>query len=190
VNDAALQHAESMPAPMDEAELLAAARAGEAEAVERLVRRHLSDVYAVTWRVLRDRALAEDAAQDAMISALKNLNRVRGEASFRTWVIRIAVNAAHTVGRRRARRREVALDAVAESTSDQIDAAGLAVRNDEASRATALLDTLPEKQRMAVSLRIQQGLSYKEIGVALDCSEGAARVNYHLGVKRLRELMK
>jgi DNA-directed RNA polymerase specialized sigma24 family protein len=43
---------------------------------------------------------------------------------------------------------------------------------------------------MAVALRVQQGLSYTEIAVALQCSEGAARVNYHLGVKRLRELLR
>ena len=59
-----------------------------------------------------------------------------------------------------------------------------------ATRASALLERLPEKQRMAVSLRINQGLSYQEIGVVLDCTEGAARVNYHLGIKRLRELLK
>jgi DNA-directed RNA polymerase specialized sigma24 family protein len=41
-----------------------------------------------------------------------------------------------------------------------------------------------------VAMRVQQGLSYAEIAAALDCSEGAARVNYHLGVKRLRELLK
>lgn len=179
-----------MPAPLDESAVLARARAGEAEAVELLVGRYLGDVYAVTWRVLRERELAEDAAQDALLNAIRSLSRFRGDSSFRTWLIRIAVNAAHTVGRRRSRRHEIALDAVAERASDQTDAAGLAVRNDEVARATALLDTLPEKQRMAVSLRIQQGMSYQEISVALQCSEGAARVNYHLGIKRLRELMR
>jgi RNA polymerase sigma-70 factor (ECF subfamily) len=51
-----------------------------------------------------------------------------------------------------------------------------------------LLADLPMKQRMAVILRAQQGLSYAEVGAAIDCSEGAARVNYHLGIKRLKEL--
>jgi RNA polymerase sigma-70 factor (ECF subfamily) len=62
--------------------------------------------------------------------------------------------------------------------------------NDEAARVAAMLEKLPEKQRMAVNLRVNQGLSYQEIGAVLDCTEGAARVNYHLGVKRLRELLK
>jgi RNA polymerase sigma-70 factor (ECF subfamily) len=60
----------------------------------------------------------------------------------------------------------------------------------EAGRVAALLEHLPPKQRMAVILRVNRGLSYAEVGDLLDCSEGAARVNYHLGVKRLRELVQ
>lgn len=177
-------------ADVDETSLLARARAGESEAVAELVRLHLDAVYAVTARILCDRDLAQDAAQDAMINALRSLDRFRGEASFRTWVLRIAVNAARSVARRRTRRREVPIDVVAEQAADPSDIALLTATREEAARATALLERLPEKQRMTVSLRIHQGLSYQEIGRVLDCTEGAARVNYHLGVKRLRELMK
>lgn len=173
-----------------ETELVARARAGDADAVDRLVRRHLEDVYAVTSRLLGDRELAQDAAQDAVINALKALDRFRGDSSFRTWLIRIAVNAARTVGRRRSRRREVSIDAAMDAAADTPDTASVVAMQDEANRVTALLDRLPEKQRMAVSLRVQLGMSYYEIGEALECSEGAARVNYHLGIKRLRELMK
>ena len=60
----------------------------------------------------------------------------------------------------------------------------------EADRVGRLVDKLPPKQRMAVTLRIQQGLSYDEIGRIMKCSEGAARVNYHLGIKRLRESLQ
>lgn len=175
---------------IDETALLARARAGEAEAVDALIRKYVKDVYAVTSRLLNDRDLAEDAAQDALVNALNGLKRFRGDASFRTWLLRIAVNAARSIGRRKTRRREVSLDAVTESAADTPDPAKTAGEHDEAARAAALLGKLPEKQRMAVSLRIQQGLSYHEIASLLDCTEGAARVNYHLGVKRLRELMK
>jgi RNA polymerase sigma factor (sigma-70 family) len=70
------------------------------------------------------------------------------------------------------------------------DPARRAVNVTENERAERALAELPPKQRMAVALRVQQGLSYAEIAGALDCSEGAARVNYHLGVKRLREKLK
>ncbi len=60
----------------------------------------------------------------------------------------------------------------------------------EAERAREALEQLPEKQRLAVTLRVFQGLSHREVAVATDSTEGSARVNYHLGIKRLRELMQ
>jgi RNA polymerase sigma-70 factor (ECF subfamily) len=174
----------------DEASLVARARAGDERAADVLVRRYLGAVYAITFRILIDRDLAQDAAQEAFINALRGLQRFRGDASFRTWLLRIAVNAARTVARRQYHRREVPLEAAADAVSHGRDAASVVALHDEAARAAKVLETLPEKQRMAVSLRVQQGLSYQEIGVVLDCTEGAARVNYHLGVKRLRELLK
>lgn len=175
---------------IDEASLIARARDGDELAIDQLVRRYLGDVYSVTSRVLHDHELAQDAAQEAFVNALRGLQRFRGEASFRTWLLRIAVNAARTIGRRQTRRREVVLDEAQSVADERVDAAGAAVIRDEAGRINAVLARLPEKQRMAVSLRVHQGLSYQEIGAVLDCSEGAARVNYHLGVKRLRELLK
>jgi RNA polymerase sigma-70 factor (ECF subfamily) len=84
----------------------------------------------------------------------------------------------------------VPLEVARDTAGEERDAASVVALNDEAARISRLLEKLPEKQRMAVTLRVQQGLSYQEIGVALECTEGAARVNYHLGVKRLRELLK
>jgi RNA polymerase sigma-70 factor (ECF subfamily) len=174
----------------DDATLIARVRNGDEHAADLLVRRYLGDVHAVTLRVLRDSELAQDAAQEAFINALRGLRRFRGEASFRTWLLRIALNAARTVARRQFQRREIPLDVVQETATDEADAANVVAINDEAARIRQVLERLPEKQRMAVTLRVNQGLSYQEIGQVLDCSEGAARVNYHLGVKRLRELMK
>jgi RNA polymerase sigma-70 factor, ECF subfamily len=177
-------------ADIEEAALLERARAGEPEAREMLVRRYLDDVYRLTARILGDRDLAQDATQDAFVNALGALHRFRGDASFRTWLLRIAVNAARSVGRRQGRRREVSLVLADHEPSSGPDPAVRAENATEVERVEKMLATLPTKQRMAVALRVQQGLSYAEIAAALDCSEGAARVNYHLGVKRLRELLK
>lgn len=174
----------------DEAPLVERARRGDDEAREALVRRYLPDVYRVTSRILRDRDLAEDAAQDAMVNALGGLHGFRGDAAFRTWLLRIAVNAARSLGRRQGRRREISLVDADDPPSRAPDPAAQTVTRTEVERVEALLEQLPPKQRMAVALRAQQGLAYPEIAVALSCSEGAARVNYHLGIKRLRELCK
>lgn len=173
----------------DESELIARARTGDRQAQDLLVRRHLRDVHELCCRILGDGDLAQDAAQNAFVSALRALDRFRGDASFRTWLLRIAVNSARSIGRRRGRRREVTLTLVDDLADGGKDPAEHAVVADAAARAAALLEKLPPKQKLAVSLRVNQGLSYLEIGRIIDCSEGAARVNYHLGVKRLRELL-
>jgi RNA polymerase sigma-70 factor (ECF subfamily) len=173
----------------DEGSLIARARTGDREAQELLVARYVRDVYGATVRILGDPDLAQDAAQDAFVNALRGLARFRGESSFRTWLLRIAFNSARSVARRRGRRREVALTLVENAAGTEPDAATGAVTRDESARAARLLERLPPKQRMAVTLRINQDLSYAEIGRILDCTEGAARVNYHLGIKRLRELL-
>ena len=60
----------------------------------------------------------------------------------------------------------------------------------EAARARDLLQRLPEKQRLAIAFRIDEGMSFKEVGQMIGSSESAARVNYFHGIRRLRELIE
>jgi len=175
---------------VDEIGIVDRARSGDRDAQEVLVRRYAADVYAVALRILGDGDQAADAAQDAMINALNGLGRFRGEASFKTWILRIAANAARSTGRRSWRKRETPLAAAGDLAGAGPDPESTTVLRDEASRASRNLERLPPKQRMAVHLRINQGLSFAEAGEVMQCTEGAARVNYHLGIKRLRELMQ
>ena len=177
-------------APLDEAALIGRARAGDREAQDVLVRVYLADVYGLALRLLGDEDLAQDAAQDAMVNAMRALNGFRGDSSFRTWVLRIAANAARSQARRRWRKREVALTAVEGLAGEGEDPEAKAVVQDEATRVRKHLERLPRKQRLAVELRVNQGLDYEDVARILKCSTGAARVNYHLGIKRLREMMR
>jgi RNA polymerase sigma-70 factor (ECF subfamily) len=61
------------------------------------------------------------------------------------------------------------------------------MREDEVARVRSVLSRLPEKQRLSVSLRLFDEMSFREIGEVIGSSEGAARVNYHFGIGRLRE---
>ena len=171
---------------LSDAELLERARTGDADA---LIRAYTDDVYRTAYGVLGDADLAADATQDAFVSAIGALSKFRGESSVRTWLLRIAVNAAHSVGRRRGRRREVTLDAAASTPARGAGIDERTVQRAEAERAERALAKLPDKQRLCVTLRIQEDLSFAEIGEIVGCSEGAARVNYHYGVQRLREVL-
>lgn len=163
---------------------------GDGRALDALVSRHHAAVYAVAYRVLGDPDAAADAAQDAFVRALSALAGFRSESSFRTWLLRIAANTAISAGRTLTRRREVPLDgagAPGEWLAGDGSPERAAVLRTETERVEAALARLPERQRLAVTLRLHEEMTHREIAEVLESSEGAVRVNYHLGIKRLRE---
>lgn len=179
------------PAGADQTDpaLLERIRGGDASALDRLVARHHESAYRVALAILGSEADAADAAQEGMVRALRGLDGFRGHASFRTWLLAIVANEARSSIRRSGRRREGPLiedlpDEAGRGAADEV-----ALR-DEAARARAMLVRLPEKQRLAVQLRVEEGLSFREVGEVIGSSEGAARVNYHQGIRRLREWME
>ena len=175
---------------VSDAELVERAKAGDADALHELVSRHHAAVFRTVLGMLRDDDAAADATQEAFVKALRALQRFRGDSSFKTWIMAIAVNEARGWARRRGRRRERPLESHPEIPGGEQGVAERVVVTDEVARVRAALETLPDKQRMAVSLRIFEGLSFREVGALIDSTEGAARVNYHHGIKRLRELLK
>ena len=170
-------------------ELVDRAKSGDAGALHELVLRHHATVFRTVLGMLRDEDAAADATQEAFIKALRAFQRFRGDSSFKTWIVAIAVNEAKGWARRTGRRRETSLEDPDELEGREPGAADRVVLDDEVGRVREALQTLPEKQRMAVSLRIFEGLSFKEVATLIDSTEGAARVNYHHGIKRLRELL-
>lgn len=172
-----------------DAELVRRAQAGDRSALDALCARHVEGVFRVCRSVLGDDEQAADATQDCFIKAVVGLRSFRGDASFRTWILAIARNEARSTYRKRGRRGEQALETAAPVASEDADVADQAIVSDEARRARERIAELPEKQRLAVTLRVDEGLSFKEIGKIIGSSEGAARVNYHHGIRRLREMM-
>lgn len=142
----------------DEAHDLAAARDGDSAAFQRLVQVHAERAWAVCYRITGNTHDAEDALQDALISAWQHLARFRGEARFGTWLYRIAANAALAVIRRR---RDVLVGDLPEPprshASDHVS------RLAEADQIETALRTLPKSFREALILREYGGLTYVEI---------------------------
>jgi RNA polymerase sigma-70 factor, ECF subfamily len=172
-----------------DAALLERIRSGDDAALDALVARHHESAYRVALSILGSEADAADAAQEGMVRALRALDRFRGEASFKTWLLSIVANEARTLIRKSGRRREAALRDDLPEEGVRGAAEEVALR-EEAAKARALLARLPEKQRLAVQLRVDEGLSFREVGEVIGSTEGAARVNYHHGIRRLREWME
>ena len=181
---------DSHQAEPDDAELVQRGRGGDDSALSALVQRHHTAAYRVALSLTRNDDAAQDVVQDAFVKAFRALDTFRGDASFRTWLLTITANEARGALRKSGRLRETALDDVGPVASDTMDPAETAVMSQESKRARAMLETLPEKQRLSVALRIDEGLSFREIGEMIGSSEGAARVNYFHGIRRLRELMQ
>jgi RNA polymerase sigma-70 factor (ECF subfamily) len=173
----------------DDTELVARARRGDEDAMAELADRHYESVYRVALGIVRDADLAADVTQDAFIKALRGLGGFRGDSTFRTWLLTIASNQGRGALRSRGRRHEAPLDAVAPVAAPDMAPDERAGLLDAAAHARACLARLPEKQRMAVQLRLDEGLSFREIGRIIGSSEGASRVNYHHGIRRLREML-
>ncbi|MBX6743006.1 MAG: RNA polymerase sigma factor [Acetobacteraceae bacterium] len=157
-----------------DAELMAWAGAGDRAAFDILVERHAERVLRLALRVLGDAAEAEDVAQDAFLRAWQAAPRFDpGRARFTTWLHRIVLNLAIDHARRRGRLPPAGLDA-AKDLPDP--AKGPEARLSEAEGREALvaaLDALPPRQRAAIALAYEEGLSGAAAAEALSVSERA-----------------
>ncbi|MEZ4398870.1 MAG: sigma-70 family RNA polymerase sigma factor [Kofleriaceae bacterium] len=174
------------PVDLDRA-LVTRAQGGDREAFEQLVRRHQRGVWHLARRYLRADADASDVTQLAFVRAYRALDGFRGDASVRSWLYRIAINLAlnHLRDRAREQPAEIADDAL-------VTGATGTSRLEDAERAAALraaIAALPPRQKQVLELRIHDELSFREVAAVCDCTENAAKVNFHLAVKRLRTLL-
>lgn len=178
----------------DQARWIARARSGDPAAFRHLVDANSATLFRVCVRVTGDRALAEDALQEAFLNAFRHLAEFDGRAAFSTWLYRIAVNAALAQVRKR-RYLEVTLpdsddttllDAADHSPSPDRHAMSAEIRRDveaELSRMTPI-------ERAAFVLRHQEGRSLEEISAALSLNVSAAKQAIFRAVRKLRAALE
>ena len=134
--------------------------------LESLVRDHLDAVYRVAFSVVRDSALAEDVAQDAILKAWNALDTFRGDSSLRSWLLRITHNTAiSTIRKRREELREP--DLLPEQVS-HVSTESQALDRATMSAFEEALNKLDDLSRSIVVLREVEGLSYDEISEILE----------------------
>jgi RNA polymerase sigma-70 factor (ECF subfamily) len=159
-------------------ELVTAAQGGDRGALDQLLRRHYDRVQAVCRRITGHEADAADAAQDAMIAIVRNLDRFDGRSSFGTWAYRIATNASLDELRRRKRR------AVPTSNDDNNHPHAEVADPDSGRRIDAIGDhmaldlalrSLSDEYRLPVVLRDVADLDYAEIAEVLDIPAGTVK---------------
>jgi RNA polymerase sigma-70 factor (ECF subfamily) len=160
--------------PTAEATLLRAGRAGDREALEQLVALHERPLFALCHGILGHVEDAEDAVQETFLRALRGLTSFRGEATFRTWLYRIAVNVC--LERKASHRATMPWDEERPPTlPDAASPEAMALRQ---LRVLEALRSLPPRQRAILLLKEREGWSVAEIATALRMKE--RQVEYEL----------
>jgi RNA polymerase sigma-70 factor (ECF subfamily) len=176
---------------LDERAAVDAVLAGDRDAFRVLVDREATAVIRACHRVLGDLHEAEDAAQEAFVTAFKSLAGWRGDGPFGAWLTRIAVRIAL---RRVGRRRHVtwidpADPAVGVDIPGGPDPAMTTIRAERAASVRAAVARLDEPYRETVALRFFADLSLDEIATQTGRPLGTVKTHLHRGLLRLRTVV-
>jgi RNA polymerase sigma-70 factor (ECF subfamily) len=177
-------------APDDDASLIARHLRSDPAAFGQIYRAHFETVYRRLTRILGPIPEREDLAQDVFLALHRALPRFRGEAALATLVHRIAINVAFEYLRRSARRPAVPVDA---SQFDELVAPAASPEQRAASREElactfACLARIKPKKRIALLLRVVDGLSFEQIGLLVDASPEAVAKRVQHGQRELEDL--
>lgn len=156
---------------------------GDKSAFDFLVIKYQHKIIQLVNRYVKDPSEAQDVAQEAFIKAYRALGSFRGEATFYTWLYRIAINTAKNYLLSRARRNanyQVDIqEAEALENAPQLQGLEtperLLLNQEIIDVISAAIDELPEEMRTAIILREFDGMSYEEIAEAMDCPVGTVR---------------
>jgi RNA polymerase sigma-70 factor (ECF subfamily) len=191
-----LRSAEAVGDPIQRRDLilLERARAGDLDAFNDLVECYQDFLHALVARMVPDRAQAEDAVQEAFFSAYRNMRSFRG-GSVRSWLSRIAINAAMDAQRLRKRRPaqpypELEDESWQPPTGEEADPEHTAILAERGRVLSAALADITVDQRTAIVLYDVEGYDYAEIAEMTGVSLGTVKSRIHRGRLALRERLQ
>lgn len=159
--------------------------AGEQDAYEVLVRRYEKSVISSAMSVTRSRYMAEDAAQDAFVTAWMKLNLLREPSKYGSWICRIAKNCAVSMIRRYS--PYMSIDEFENCYQSSENTLLDIVESESRDELHSTVDSLPDKIRTVIRLHYFEGLSIAEIADRMRISEGTVKSQLHDGRKKLRK---
>jgi RNA polymerase sigma-70 factor (ECF subfamily) len=189
-------------ANLPDADVVALAQQGRESAYRELIRRYERPVFSLVFRMVRDRTMAEDLAQETFIKVLNNIDRYVPEFKFSSWLFKIANNLAIDHLRRRQLPTISMHGAPDATTASRIEATAFDVASDGESALDELeareLGTAIEKAiaslrpeyRSCIMLRHVEGRSYEEIAATLDLPLGTVKTYIHRARHELRKALE
>lgn len=187
----------TMTETWDETALVRRAQKGNLDAFNALILHYQTQVYNLAWHMLHDGAAADDATQEAFISAYKGLAKFRG-GSFRSWLLRIVANACYDELRRRKRRPTVSWedfgDMDDEANPNLADGGPLPEQAVQQQELRAVLERalakLPEEQRMVIILVDRMGLAYQEVADTMNIRLGTVKSRLARARTQMQQLLQ
>jgi RNA polymerase sigma factor (sigma-70 family) len=167
-------------------ELISQCKAGDREAYFRLYKLYSRAMYNVSFRITGDEDDAEDALQEAFISAFRNLENYRGDAVFGAWLKRIVVNKAINLVKQRRH------EPIPEDDKFDVPEEEVAVEYKEeftVDRVRKAIEQLPDGYRAVLSLYLLEGYDHEEIGEIMGISESTSKSQLNRAKSKLREIL-
>jgi RNA polymerase sigma-70 factor (ECF subfamily) len=159
---------------------------GDERAATAIVERHATAI-ARFVSTLGEREI-DEVVQDTFVRAFSSFDSFRGESSLRTWLFTIARRL--VLDRRRAQRRQPATESVEEvELASGFTALDSIVAEEAEGQVREAVERLSPTQREVFTLRVGEGLSYKEIAEVVGTTEGAARVHYHNALRTIKDAL-
>jgi len=167
-------------------ELIKRCREGDQEAYFRLYKLYARSMYNVGYRIVNNADEAQDVLQEAFISAFKNLEFYRGDATFGAWLKRIVVHKA--INYLKKRRMERLPEDDNWDISQEVDEEGEFPHPVESVRNA--IEKLPDGYRAVLSLYLIEGYDHGEISEILGITESTSKSQFNRSKKRLREILE
>jgi RNA polymerase sigma-70 factor (ECF subfamily) len=157
-----------------------------ADAFGELYDHYFSQIYRFVYSRLRNQEAAEDVTSEVFFKALRAIGRYRSTGPpFSAWLYQISTNA--ITDHHRSKKPTSELEAAFDLAVDEPGLDEQIAQKQEAARIWAVIDTLPEQQRMALTLKLGEDLKLAQIGVIMGKSEGAVKLLVHRAMQSMRK---
>jgi len=176
-------------------ELMLRAKSGDESAFTDLMRRHYKGLVNYIYRFTNDRETSEDVAQEVFLRVYRSVKSYKPQAKFSTWLYKIATNLCLTKIKSKAKEQNVSLDEIQESAGDfrgsnSEEADDVTFRKEIRDAIFEALESLPERERVAIILCKYEELPYEEVAEVIGCTVGAVKTYVYRGRMKLIERLK
>lgn len=161
---------------MSDEELLKLIIKGDSKAFESLFKKYKANVYGLSRRILGAQMLAEENSQEVWMKVISSASSFAAQGSVKSWILQITKNNALNIIRKRGWEEPLPEEKAAQIEDASLDNQEVLEAAAKADLVKAAVDSLPDRQRVAIVLWLQQELSYAEIAQAMDLNVNAAKV--------------